>query len=311
MTGDARQGVSHRRIDICAVRPPKRCLPGVLPVPPSRSRRFAHDPYSAEPNPHMVSSIGSRWCRRSAGGREEDCGERDEPQAARRAGGYPHLQAGQAGRGRGSGRLQAVLEREPVPPAARCAGERDRGRRLLQPLPGHVVRRPDGGAGGALRGAGRPCGHRHGLGGRRPAADPGDQRPRRRGDLRLAVVRGVPDHHADQRGPVGTGAAHVRRGARSGRDGRGDHRPDAADLRLQPEQSDRHGGAAGRAGALPRPGAPGCAGGAGRGLPGVHPRPRGARRRRAVPGAAQCLRSADVLQGVRPGRAAGRLRDRP
>ena len=55
-------------------------------------------------------------------------------------------------------------------------------------------------------------------------------------------------------GGLGHGAA-AGRDARPGRDGRRDHRPDPAHLRLQPEQPDRHRGARGRAGGVPRPGA--------------------------------------------------------
>ena len=169
--------------------------------------------------------------------------------------GIPTYKPGQAGRRRWPGRLQAVLQREPLSAAARCDGERHRSGRVLQPLPGHGLHRPGERAGGALRGAGLASGHRHRLGRRRPAAAPGHLRAGRRGDLRLAVVRGVPDHHADQRGEVGAGAAGLRRGARPGRDGRRDHRADPADLRVQPQQPDRHGGAPGRAGTFPRPGA--------------------------------------------------------
>ena len=60
----------------------------------------------------------------------------------------------------------------------------------------------------------------------------------------------------------------------------GDHRPDPAGPRLQPEQPDRHGGTQGRAGPVPRRGAVGRAGGARRGVPGVRHRPRGAGRPR-------------------------------
>ena len=64
--------------------------------------------------------------------------------------------------------------------------------------------------------------------------------------LRLAVVRGLPVPVRPGRRDVGAGAA-ARRDPRPGRDGGRDHRPDPADLRLQPEQPDRHRGAPGRA----------------------------------------------------------------
>ena len=106
----------------------------------------------------------------------------------------------------------------------------------------------------------------------------GRRRRRRRGDLRLALVRGVPDHRRGQRRLVDPGTAHRGPRPRPGRDARPDHRQDAAGLRLQPEQPDRHRGAPRRAGALPARGAARRRGRARRGLPRVRPRPRRARR---------------------------------
>ncbi|CAG7651372.1 hypothetical protein SBRY_50598 [Actinacidiphila bryophytorum] len=240
------------------------------------------------------------------------CGhEPRDPETARGTGRYPHLQTGPAaGRRGGCAGLQAVLEREPVPAAARCSGGGHRRRGVLQSLSGLVLLAPHRRAGGAFRGAGRACGDRHGLGGCGAAAAAGDLGSRRRSDLRLAVLRGLSDHHQDQRGAAGAGAAGRRRAARPGRDGRRGHRTDPADLRLQPQQPHRHRGAQGRAGALPRPGPRRRPGGAGRGLPGVHHRPRRARRHRGLPGPAQRGGAAHLLQGVRPCGPASRLRHR-
>ena len=64
-------------------------------------------------------------------------------------------------------------------------------------------------------------------------------RPRRRGDLRVAVVRGVPDPRHAGRRHDGAGPAR-RPPLRPRRHGRRGHRPHAARVRVQPEQSDRH-----------------------------------------------------------------------
>ena len=63
-----------------------------------------------------------------------------------------------------------------------------------------------------------------------------------------------------------------------------------------------------RAGDVPRPGAERRARGDRRGVPRVRPRPAVARRDRGAPRAAECRCAADVLEGVRTGRPARRLR---
>ena len=94
------------------------------------------------------------------------------------------------------------------------------------------------------------------------------------------------------------------------RDGRRDHRQDATGVRLQSEQPHRHGGPPRRSwlrscapcrGRRDRPG---------RGLPRVRHRPRRAGRHDVAGRAPERRRAADVLQGLRAGRTAGRLRDR-
>ena len=118
---------------------------------------------------------------------------------------------------------------------------------------------------------------------------------RRRGRLRVAVVRVVPD-----RDP-GPGSDEADRAAGRGvpprprRDGRRGHAADPARVRLQPEQPDRDGGAPRRVRAVPRRGRPGRARRARRGLPRVRDRPRRRRRqrpaRRATPTSSCCAPS--------------------
>ena len=99
--------------------------------------------------------------------------------------------------------------------------------------------------------------------------------------------------------------------ARPRRDGRRDHRPDPADLRLQPEQPDRHGRAPGRAGAVPRPGARAtCWWCSTRRTASSSATPRCRTALELYRDRPNVVRAAHLLQGVRAGRAAGRLRDR-
>ena len=122
----------------------------------------------------------------------------------------------------------------------------------------------------------------------------------------MAFLRGLPDAGRAGRGGAGHRAA-AGRDARPARDGRGHHRPDPGHLRVQPEQPDRHRGARGRTGRVPPPGAAGLPGRAGRGVQRVRPRPGRARWTAGLPGAPERGRAAYLLQGVRAGRAAGRL----
>ena len=100
------------------------------------------------------------------------------------------------------------------------------------------------------------------------AAAGGGRRAGRGDHLRLALVRGLSAARRPGRGRLGAGAAR-RPCPRPGRDGGRDHRPDQDDLRLQPEQPDRHGRAPGGAGAVPGPGAGQLPGDTRRGLPRV------------------------------------------
>ena len=100
------------------------------------------------------------------------------------------------------------------------------------------------------------------------------------------------------------------RDARPPGDGGRDHPAHPPGLRLQPEQPDRHGRPHRRTPRLPRPGTPRLPGGARRGLPRVHPRRGGTRRRAGIPGPAERRRAAHLLQGLWPGRPADRVHDR-
>ena len=89
----------------------------------------------------------------------------------------------------------------PYPPlpgvveAARGRGRSD------EPLPRHGQHRALRGAGGQARRAGRPPGRRHRLGGADLPAPAGVLRARRRGRLRLALLRGLPDRGHGGRRP--------------------------------------------------------------------------------------------------------------
>src|SRR4051794_124054 len=123
------------------------------------------------------------------------------------------------------------------------------------------------------------------------AAFPGPPPPRRRSRPR------------GDRGP-----ARPRAPPRPRRDGRRDHRRHAARDRLQPEQPDVDGAAARRDRGVPRAGAAPRRGDRRRGLRRVR-HPRGSRRLAAAAQAAPEPRpAADVLEGPRPRRAAGRVR---
>ena len=151
-------------------------------------------------------------------------------------------------------------------------------------------------------------GHRVGRGALPPAA--GVLRARRRGRLRLALLRGLPDRGRGPRRGLRAGPADRRRPARPRRDGRGGHRPHQGRDRLQPEQPHRPVRPPRRARGVPRPGAGARRGGARRGLPRVRPRPGPLRRGRRLPLAAQRGGDAHLRQGLRPGRLPGRVRRR-
>ena len=93
------------------------------------------------------------------------------------------------------------------------------------------------------------------LGGADLPAGAGVLRPRRRGRLRLAVLRGLPDR--GHRGGRDLGPVPVlgRRPARPRRDGGGGHRPHQGRAGLHAQQPDRPGGHPGRAGRVPGEGA--------------------------------------------------------
>src|SRR6266545_4014129 len=136
------------------------------------------------------------------------------------------LRARQATRGAArADDVQAVVEREPLPAAARRTRGGDRGGGADEPLPRYgvygAVRRPRRQA----RRAGLAPVRVDGVGRADLPAAPGVLRPGRRGRLRVAVVRGLPDRGGRGRRDVGAGAADGVGRARPGRDGRGDHRP--------------------------------------------------------------------------------------
>ena len=134
--------------------------------------------------------------------------------------------------------------------------------------------------------------------------------PGRRGRLRLALLRGLPDR-GDRRGrDVGQGAGPGRRPSRPRRDGRRDHRPHQGRPGLHPQQPHRPRGHAGRARRVPGPGADARAGRGRRGVRRVRADGRPDRRHRHLPRPRQRAAHADLLQGLRPGRLPGRLRRR-
>ena len=144
-----------------------------------------------------------------------------------------------------------------------------------------------------------------------PAAGAGHlPRARRRGAVRLALVRGLPDRHPDRRRHRAHGAAGRRLPARRRRDGRRRRAAHPAGDDLQPEQPDRHRGDPRRAGALPRRRARRtCWSRWTRPTTSSSPT-RPPRRVRAAGHLPEPGRAAHLLQGLPAGRAAGRLRDR-
>src|SRR5665647_2046619 len=189
-------------------------------------------------------------------------------------------------------RVQAVVQREPVPAAGRGArGGGPRGNRDQQ-VPGHVRRRAGRGARGAARRAPVGSGGRLWFGcGAGPSAR-GVLRRGRRGGARLAVLRGVPDRGEPEGCRRGHRSAGRRRPARPARDGVRRVTPDPGGPDLLAEQPDRAGGAPCGAGRLPCGRARRRRGGPGRGVHRVRPgpgrtrctpRPGPPRRRRARP----------------------------
>ncbi|KAG4069605.1 hypothetical protein HA402_007645 [Bradysia odoriphaga] len=195
------------------------------------------------------------------------------------------------GRSAPAGRAAAVERHQPVPRHERRGSPRRPGRTL----------------------SGRR-GPRHGRGGvgrtRHPAHSRGGG-SWRRGDVRLALVRGLPVARPHRRRDARRGAAERRARPRSRRDARGDHAAHPRDLRVQPEQPDRDRRVRRRTRALRRRGAARRARGDRRGLRALRPHRQPRRRHRAVPPAPARRRAAHVLEGLRARRAPHRLRDRP
>ena len=238
------------------------------------------------------------------------------PRRARRA---RALRAGPAGRARAararadSGRSSKLASNEgpygPMPAAAEAIA-----RALAE-----ANRYPDGGC-WALRAA---LAERHGVafergrGGQRRRRGPElprarDARARRRGRLLLAVVPGLP-HQRDQDGRRAGHGRPLRRLVLRPRRAAGErHGAHEARLRHEPEQPDGRHGRARCAAALPRRAARARAAGGRRGLLRVRRRPRlsrhaaRARARRPARG-----RAAHVLEDLRAGRPARRLRHLP
>ena len=154
----------------------------------------------------------------------------------------------------GARRDQAGQQRDRVRPAAQRAGSHRESHRHAQPVPRQRLRRTPGAPGQTRQF--RPGAHRRGLriGQPVPAVDPDQRFDRRRGDVRLARVRGVPAAGPRRRRHPGAGAAD-RPHPRPRRDAGRRHRPHPADLRVQPEQPDVDGGAARRVGPVRRGGA--------------------------------------------------------
>ena len=201
-----------------------------------------------------------------------------------------------------------LLERVAAAAAARRARRHRRARRRREPLPRHGRRRPQGGAGPAPRPAGRA--RRGGLRflGAPPPTHPGDLPARRRGRLRVAQLRGLPDPRARRRRPTRRGAA--RRGAppRPSRHGRRDRRGHEPRHRLQPQQPHRHDDLGPRVRGLPRPRAGVGDGRARRGVRRVRPLRRLAERAAPHRLPPQPRGASDLLEGLRARGASGGLR---
>ena len=211
-------------------------------------------------------------------------------------------------RARAARRRQAGLEREPARPVAARRGGRPRGARRGQPLPGPAGDRAAPGAVDAPRRAGRADPGRQRVGRDHRPGGAGAARPRRqRGHLRARLRALPPDRGRPQ--PRRAARADARLDARSQRDGRGDRRAHAARVRRQPEQPDRHlepARASSRRWSLALP--PALPAGARRGVLRVRGGPGLPRRHRARAPRGAGARDADVLEGLRPRRAARGLR---
>ena len=154
------------------------------------------------------------------------------------------LQAGQARHRPGRrDRLQAVVQREPLRTAPVGADDDRRGGGVRQPLSRHGGRRAARASRSRPRRLGRLHRDRDRVSGRPRPDRPGCVRRGRRGGLRVAVVRGVPDRHP-------AGRRHFRRGrsrrpgpAPARRDGGRRHRAHAGGARLHAEQPHRAVGA--------------------------------------------------------------------
>ena len=176
---------------------------------------------------------------------------------------------------------QAGQQRGAVRPAARRGRGGHRGRRRRAPLPGHgrgrAARRarPSGTASTPDRiatGCGSVALAEHLV---RATCLPGDEIVYSWRSFEAYPIIAATTGATSVRVPNDAGHGHDLDG-----DGRGDHRPDPAGPRLQPQQPDRYGGAPRRARRVPRRRAGRRAGRARRGVPGVRHRPRRARRPR-------------------------------
>ena len=202
----------------------------------------------------------------------------------------------------------AGLQREPLRAAARSPRRRRAGQSEPESLPGSggdrtpIEHCPSGGSG---RRSGR------GRSGQRRCAAADHRvrlRPRRRGGLRVAFVRGLPDPGRVGRGACGGRAAAGRRRPRPRRHGRRHLRPHQAGHPLFAQQPDRGVDRVRGAGRLPGPGAVAGARGDRRGLCRIRHRSGHHRCGGGGVGISECLCAPDILQGARPGGSSRRLR---
>ena len=252
--------------------------------------------YERRRREHDRERTAARDLRRPRGGRPPPRG----------AGSDARLQAGQGGVGTPRRhRLQALLQREPLRAAALGARRHRRRRDDDQPLSRHGRDGTDPATRTGPRRAEGVHRHRHRVGRRARADHQCRLRRGRRGDLRVALLRGLSHRHPAGRCIARHGRARRAGPAPPGRDVRRDHRPHPRHPRVHAQQPHRSRRPPGRARGLPRQGAERRHRRHRRGLRGVRPGPRrGAWPRRLAP-PPQRRRAAHLLQGLRPRRPPG------
>ena len=141
-----------------------------------------------------------------------------------------------------------------------------------------------------------------------PAIGAGHLLRRRRGDVRLAIVRGLPDRHPHRRRRSAADPGHFRPRPRPLSHGGGRHAEDQTHLRLHPEQPDRHSGTPGGTAAIPGRGPGEHPGGHRRGLPRIRHRSGNTGRRTGGRRPTECPCPADAFEGIPARRTTRRIR---